>query len=186
MKVYIKNMIINESKLLVEDIVKYLKINHTGIEFEFININEDVKKSDIELFEIELKKYGLEIITDNDEIMSERVKNIIYELYNSKSKPPRIAISKYLERLVNYDYNYIANLFKRINGYTIQSYTINIKIDKVKKILKFNNLNMKEIVSQLNYSSSAHLSYQFKKITGITITKFKYNISLARLNDPSL
>jgi hypothetical protein len=186
MKIYIKDMVVKESKFIVEQIADSLKINHSDIEFEFIEVDDDLKNQDIYLFENELKKNGLKILTDNDEILSERIKSIFFELYNSKNKAPRITISKYLEKKLQYDYNYISTLFKKINGFTIQSYILVIKIEKIKKILQFNNLSIKEITNLLNYSSTAHLSYQFKKITGITITEFKDNIRLARLNNTGL
>ena len=170
-----------DSRVLVELIADSLKMYHSDVEFGFIEFDKDISKICLDVFEIELNKVGFEIIIKNDEILTEGVKNIIFELYNSKVEVSKISFSNILSDGLHYDYNYIATCFKKINGFTIQSYIILIKVNKIKEILKFNNTSLKDIAFDLNYSSTAHLSNQFKKSTGITISKFKDNIRLERL-----
>lgn len=120
-----------------------------------------------------LLKYGLELMEDKKSILIEKIKNIIVEMVHYSEEPPVTNFSDYLSKKINYDYNYISNLFSEVKGTTIEHYIIAHKIERAKELLIYNELTLTEIAWKLHYSSVAHLSNQFKKVTGLTPTFFK-------------
>ena len=123
-----------------------------------------------------LLKSGLELLDDNKSILIEKIKNVITEMIHYSDDILRVNNSDYISKKLNYDYTYLANIFSEVNGITIQQYIIINKIERVKELLLYNQLNLTEIAFQLHYSSVAHLSNQFKKVTGI-----KFNISIFKV-----
>jgi AraC-like DNA-binding protein len=120
-----------------------------------------------------LKKTGLELMDSRKSILIEKIKIIIIELIHYSDYPLKINLSDYLTSKLNYDYTYLANLFTEVQGTTIEHFFIFHKIERVKELLVYDELNLKEIAFKLHYSSVAHLSNQFKKITGLTPSHFK-------------
>jgi AraC-like DNA-binding protein len=118
-------------------------------------------------------KSGLIILDDKKAIMIERIKNVIVEMVHYSDEVPKMNYSEYISEKLNHDYNYLSNTFSEMRGVTIQQYIIMHKIEQVKELLLYDELNLTEIAFKLNYSSVAHLSAQFKKITGLSPSYFK-------------
>ncbi len=121
----------------------------------------------------DLSKIGFELIDDKKTMIIEKIKNLITELVQEADNKININLSVYLSGKINYDYNYLSNLFSEIEGITIEKYYISQRIEKVKELLVYNELTLAEIADQLDYSSVAYLSSQFKKVTGLTPTFYK-------------
>ncbi|NTW31235.1 MAG: AraC family transcriptional regulator, partial [Bacteroidetes bacterium] len=119
-------------------------------------------------------KSGLELMDDKKAILIEKIKNLVVELIHYTDETPKINYSDYLSKKLNYDYTYLANLFSEVTGFTIEHYIIAHKIERVKELLLYDELNLTQISYKLNYSSVSHLSSQFKKVTGLTPTFFKH------------
>jgi YesN/AraC family two-component response regulator len=122
---------------------------------------------------IALLRSGLELMDDKKSIFIQKIKNAIVELVHHSEEPLSVKFSEYLGNKLNHDYTYMANLFSEVQGVTIEQYMIAHKIERVKELLVYNELNLTEIAYQMHYSSVAHLSHQFKKVTGLTPSHFK-------------
>lgn len=121
-----------------------------------------------------LLKYGLEVMDDKKSILIEKIKNVVIEMVHYLDDDPlKVNFSGHLSEKLNLDYTYLANLFSEVQGITIEQFIIRHKIERVKELIRFDDLNLTEISWKLNYSSVAHLSNQFKKVTGITPSQFK-------------
>tara|TARA_R110002095_G_scaffold86698_2_gene75488 strand:- start:1023 stop:1541 length:519 start_codon:yes stop_codon:yes gene_type:complete len=127
-----------------------------------------------------LQSFGFSIIDDKRSKLIERIKTLIVELVHQQNNDIKTNLSTYLTQHINHDYNYITNLFSEVTGTTIEKYFIAQKIERVKELLVYNELTLSEIAYQLNYSSVAHLSNQFKKVTGLTPSYFKGIKSIKR------
>lgn len=160
-------------KLLVSDTLDALKIKYSSLDLGMVTTC--VKVSDQKKLELAaiLKKSGLIVLDDKRSILIEKIKNVIVEMIHYSDEPPTDSYSDYISEKLGYDYTYLANVFSEVKGITIQHYIILHKIEKVKELLLYDELNLSEISYQLNYSSVAHLSTQFKKITGLTPSFFK-------------
>ena len=161
-------------KMLVRDTLDLLNIKFFSIELGLVETVDEVAEEDfLKLTEI-LKKAGLFILDDKRSILIEKIKNVIIEMIHHSNESPTQNFSEYLSEKLEYDYTYLANTFSEVKGITIQHFIILHKIEKVKELLLYDELNLNEISSKLNYSSSAHLSAQFKKITGLTPSFYKH------------
>ena len=138
-----------------------------------VEILEDITQEQKVTLKNNLAKAGLELIEDKRAIIIERIKNVIIELIHYSEEVPTVNYSDYISEKLHYDYTYLSNLFSEVKGITIQQFIINNKIERVKELLLYDELNLTEISYKLNYSSVAHLSNQFKKVTGLTPSFFK-------------
>lgn len=173
MKLYIKYMVSLRCKMLVRETLNCLKIKCSLIELGQVETFQTVsEKKLLQLAEI-LKKSGLILLDDKRSILIEKIKNVIIEMIHYSDELPTENYSDYISAKLGYDYTYLANVFSEVKGVTIQHYIILHKIERVKELLLYDELNFSEISYQLNYSSVGHLSTQFKKITGLTPTFFK-------------
>lgn len=134
-----------------------------------VNISEQQKKN----LDVALRKSGLELLDDKKSMLVEKIKIIIIELVHYSEEQLKVNLSDFLSEKLNYDYTYLANLFSETQGTTIEKFLINHKIERVKELLVYDELNLKEIAFKIHYSSVAHLSSQFKRITGLTPSQFK-------------
>lgn len=150
-----------------------LGLHFITIDLGVVDVLEDVSAQKRELFRINLLKYGLELLEDKKSILIEQIKNVIIEMIHYLEEPTKVNYSDYMSEKLNYDYTYLSNIFSEVNGITIQQYIILHKIEKVKELLLYDELNLTEISYRLNYSSVAHLSNQFKKVTGLTPSFYK-------------
>jgi AraC-like DNA-binding protein len=120
-----------------------------------------------------LHNAGLELMDDKRAVLIEKIKNVIVEMVHYSDELPRVNFSDYLSEKLSYDYTYLANLFSEVQGTTIEKFTINHKIERVKELIIYDELSITEIAWKMNYSSVAHLSNQFKKVTGLSPSHFK-------------
>jgi len=165
--------------MVVKSELEKLGLHHLTLELGETEIMEDISKEQLARLDVDLKKSGLELIDDKKSILVERIKTLIIELVHYADDQIKINLSDYLSAKLNHDYYYLANLFSEVKGTTIENFYLNHKIEKVKELLVYDELNLTEIAFKMHYSSVAHLSNQFKKMTGLTPSHFK-NLRLKR------
>ena len=168
-------------KMLVKEELKNLKILNVVIDIGMIEILEKITQKKLEQLKINLLRSGLELLDDKKSILIERIKNVVIEMIHYTDELPTQNISVLLSEKLNYDYTYLANVFSEVKGVTIQQFIINHKIEKVKELLLYEELNLTEIAYKLHYSSVSHLSNQFKKVTGHS-PSFYNHLKLKRRN----
>ena len=160
-------------KMVVKSELEKLGVPYTKIDLGEVELNETPSATQLNELSLALKKTGLELMDDNKSILIEKIKNIIIELIHYTDEPPAIKFSEFLSQKLNHDYTYLSNLFSEVQGTTIEHFIIAHKIERVKELLIYDDLNLTEIAYLLHYSSVAHLSSQFKKVTGLTPSHFK-------------
>ena len=160
-------------KMAVKEELDKLKLKHTSIELGEVNLKKDITGDDREFLRKGLIKKGLELIDDKKSLLIEKTKTIIIELIHYSEENPKINYSDYISEKLDYNYNHLSSLFSEVTGTTIVNYIIINKIERVKELLLYDELTLTEISLLMEYSSVAHLSHQFKKITGLTPTYFK-------------
>ena len=150
-----------------------MHLHFTVVELGEVNILENLSSEQRKELKISLLKSGLELLEDKKSILIEKIKNIVVEMVHYSDEAPLLNFSAYLSEKLNYDYNYLSNLFSEVKGITIEHFIIAHKIERAKELLIYNELTLTEIAEKLHYSNVAHLSNQFKKVTGLTPTFFK-------------
>ncbi|NCP83990.1 MAG: helix-turn-helix transcriptional regulator [Bacteroidetes bacterium] len=160
-------------KMIVKEELKKLGLKYVIVDLGMVEILEDITNEQREALKVNLLKSGLELLDDKKSILIERIKNVIIEMIHYSDEFPTVNYSDYISEKLDYDYTYLANTFSEVKGITIQQYIIIHKIERVKELLLYDELNLTEISYKLNYSSVQHLSNQFKKITGLTPSYFK-------------
>ncbi|MEX2351346.1 MAG: AraC family transcriptional regulator [Balneolaceae bacterium] len=173
MKLYIKYMVSLRCKMLVESELHKLGLTCVSVDLGMVEIRENISKEKLSEFSKALKNSGLELLGDKKDILVEKIKSVIVEMIHYSDEVPKVNNSDYISEKLNHDYTYLSNTFSEVKGITIQQYIIQHKIEKVKELLVYDELSLTEIAHKLHYSSVAHLSNQFKKITGLTPTYFK-------------
>lgn len=173
MKLYIKYMVSLRCKMLVKSELEKLGLTCVSVDLGMVDVREEVSKEQLEAFNKNLKKAGLELLDDKKNILVENIKAVIIEMIHYSDEVPKVNDSVYISEKLNYDYTYLSNTFSEVKGMTIQQYIILHKIERVKELLIYDELTLTEIAYKLHYSSVAHLSNQFKKVTGLTPTYFK-------------
>lgn len=160
-------------KMIVKDELKKLGLQYFIVDLGMVEILEDLTKEHRESLKIALLNSGLELMDDHKAILIERIKNVIIEMIHYADELPKVNYSDYISEKLGHDYTYLANIFTEVKGITIQQFIIIHKIEKVKELLLYDELNLTEISYKLHYSSVAHLSNQFKKITGLSPSFYK-------------
>lgn len=173
MILYIKYMVSLRCKMLVREELKKLNIDYLNIELGMVETLGNVAPETLEKFKNNLAYSGLELLDDKKAILIERIKNVIIEMIHYTDEVPKVNYSDYISEKLHHDYTYLSNVFSEVKGITIQHFIIMHKIERVKELLLYDELTLTEIAYLLNYSSIAHLSNQFKKITGLSPTYFK-------------
>ncbi|HEY4107530.1 AraC family transcriptional regulator [Puia sp.] len=166
-------MISLRCKMMVEEELKKLGIAYATIELGMVELMDDIPDSLRQALKTSLLRSGLEVMDDRKSILIERIKMVIIEMIHYADDAPILNFSDYISEKLNYDYTYLSNIFSEVQGITIQQYIILHKIEKVKELLLYDELTLTEIAYKLHYSSVAHLSNQFKKITGLAPSYFK-------------
>ncbi|WP_321332204.1 AraC family transcriptional regulator [uncultured Bacteroides sp.] len=159
--------------MFVENVLKRYGVSYLSVQLGKIEIRDQVTRNQYTQIQDALLKFGLDIITDKKKILIEKIKTSIIELIHNPDKQSKINFSAYLSCKLKYNYTYLSNVFSENEGITIEHFIIRHKIERVKELILYNELNISEIANKLHYSSTAHLSNQFKKETGITPTFFK-------------
>lgn len=159
--------------MVVKSELEKLGLHHTRVELGEAEVMEDLSKEQLYRLNSALNKAGLELMDDNKTILVEKIKTIIIELIHYNEDQIKVNLSDYLSGKLNHNYTYLSNLFSDVKGTTIEKYYLTHKIERVKELLVYEELNLTEIAYKLHYSSVAHLSNQFKKMTGLTPSHFK-------------
>jgi AraC-like DNA-binding protein len=173
LKLFIKNMVSIRCKMVVKSELEKLGLNFSDVELGEVEIIGKVSKDQLDSLGASLKLTGLELMDDNKKILVEKIKTIIIELIHYSDEQIKINLSDYLSEKLNHNYTYLSNLFSEVKGTTIEQFYLANKIERVKELLVYDELNLTEIAWKLHYSSVSHLSNQFKKMTGLTPSHFK-------------
>ena len=166
-------MVCSRCKMVVESELKKLGLHPITVNLGEVEIKEDSVKHIKIILQKNLQKFGFDLIDDKKSKVIEKVKNLIIDIVHHKNNYINVNLSDYLTQNILQDYGSISSLFSEIEGITIEKYFINQKIEKIKELIMYNELSLSEIANQLNYSSVAHLSNQFKKATGFSPTFYK-------------
>lgn len=173
MKLFIKNMVSIRCKMIVKSELEKLGLHYTVVELGEVAIKENLSPKKQNQLKAALLRSGLELMDDRKAMLIEKIKNTIVEMVHYSDELPKVSFSNFLSEKLNHDYTYLSNIFSEVKGITIEQYIISHKIERVKELLVYNELTLTEISYKLNYSSVAHLSNQFKKVTGLTPSFFK-------------
>lgn len=160
-------------KMIVKSELDKLGLHYGTVDLGEVDVKETVTAKQRDQIKTALLKSGLELMDDKKAMLIEKIKNVIVELVHYSEEPLEINFSDYLSRKLNHDYTYLTNLFSEVTGITIEHYLISHKIERVKELILYDELNLTEIAYKMHYSSVAHLSTQFKKVTGLTPSHFK-------------
>ena len=166
-------MVSARCKITVKDELKKLGLHFIIVELGEIEIMENISAQQRELLKVGLLSSGLELMDDKRSVLIERIKNVIIEMVHHSDEVVRVNFSHYLSEKLNHDYTYLSNLFSEVQGTTIEQFIIAHKIERIKELIIYGELNITEIAWKMKYSSVAHLSNQFKKMTGLSPSHFK-------------
>lgn len=166
-------MVSNRCKMAVKEELKKLGLHFIVVDLGEVDIMEDISIEKREELKSALASSGLELMDDKRSMLIEKIKNIIIDMVHHSDELIRVNYSDYLSEKLNHDYTYLANLFSEVQGTTIEHFIISHKIERIKELIIYNELNITEIAFKMNYSSVAHLSNQFKKVTGLSPSHFK-------------
>jgi len=160
-------------KLIVQQELEKLGIPYLSVELGMVETKDSISEQQQTNLNLSLKRVGLEILEDKRSILIDKIKSVIIEMVHYHEELPKSNYSDYISEKLGYDYTYLSNIFSEVKGITIQQFIIIHKIERVKEMLLYDELNLTEISYRLNYSSVSHLSNQFKKITGLTPSYYK-------------
>jgi AraC-like DNA-binding protein len=166
-------MVCIRCKMAVKSELDKLGLHYTSVELGEADICEEPSQQQLDSLNSALKNSGLELMDDKKSILVEKIKTTIIELVHEKDTQLKTNLSDYLNEKLHHDYTYMSNLFSEVKGTTIEKFYLAHKIERVKELLVYDEMTLTEIADKLHYSSVAHLSNQFKKITGLTPTHFK-------------
>lgn len=171
-KLYIKNMVCHRCVIVVEQELEKFGIKPVSTRLGEVNLAERPKPEQLHEIRNALSAVGFELIDDRKSKLIEQIKNLIIDVVHHQKKL-KINLSDYLAEQIGKDYSYLSALFPDVEGTTIEQYTIHQRIERVKELLVYDELTLSQIAYEMGYSSVAHLSNQFKKVTGLTPSHFK-------------
>lgn len=166
-------MVSNRCKMVVKSELQKHGLHFTTVQLGEVDVMENISTELYDTLNTSLKKTGLELMDDKNSILVERIKILIIEIVHYTEEQIKINLSDYLSEKLHHNYTYLSNLFSEVKGTTIEQYFLSHKIERVKELLVYDELNLTEIAYKMHYSSVAHLSNQFKKMTGLTPSHFK-------------
>lgn len=166
-------MVCIRCQMVVKSELEKLGLHYIDVKIGEANIIEQILPEQLEQLDISLRKSGLQLMDNKKSILVEKIKAAIIELVHYTNEQIKVNLSDYLSETLNYDYTYLANLFSEVKGITIERFYLTHKIEKVKELIVYDELNLTEIAHKMHYSSVSHLSNQFKKFTGLTPSHFK-------------
>jgi YesN/AraC family two-component response regulator len=166
-------MVSNRCKMAVKDELRKLGLHFIVVDLGEVEIMENITMSQRELLKANLINSGLELMDDKRAMLIEKIKNVIIEMVHHSDEIIKINFSDYLSEKMNHDYTYLSNLFSEVQGTTIEHFIISHKIERIKELIIYGEHNITEIAWKMGYSSVAHLSSQFKKVTGLSPSHFK-------------
>ena len=160
-------------KMIVKSEIERMGLHYTNVVLGEANIEEDISHEKWKQLDSNLRTYGIELLEDKKSILIEKIKNIIIDQVHYAEEPLKINLSQLIADVLCHDYTYLANLFSANQGITIEHFYIQHRIERIKELLMYDELNITEIAEMMHYSSVAHLSNQFKKTTGLSPSYFK-------------
>lgn len=172
-------MVSQRCKMVVKGELKKLGLHFIIVDLGMVEIMENLNAEQKKLLEKNLLVHGLELMDDKKSILIEKIKNVVVEMIHYSEEIPQVNYSDFISEKLHYDYTYLSNIFSKVKGMTIQQFIILHKIEMVKELLLYDELNLTEISYKLHYKSVSHLSKQFKKITGLTPSFYK-NLKVKR------
>lgn len=171
---HIKNMVCDRCVMVVRQQFDQLQLQYKNIQLGQVELNEEPGAEKLEQLRLMLQQHGFELLDDKKAKTVERIKNSIVSLIHGKDADEfNLKLSAMLEEKLGMDYHYLSSLFSSVEGVTIEKYAILQRIEKVKELLMYDEKNLSEIAFEMGYSSTQHLSQQFKKVTGLTPSHFK-------------
>jgi len=173
MKLYIKNMVCSRCVLVVKQELGKLRLLPAIVSMGEVELSKPATEKQLADLNQKLKKLGFELLGNQKQKQIEKIKNQLIKKVQTGEIEEHFSITEYLTKAISKDYSYISRLFSEVEGITIEQFFILQKIEKVKELLVYGELNLSEISYKLGYSSVAHLSAQFKKVTGLTPSHFK-------------
>ena len=173
MKLYIKYMVSIRCKMVVKEELEKLGLRHVILNLGSVELIDNLTSTQRDVLKLELLKSGLELMDDKKAVLIEKIKNVIIEMVHYTDELPKVNYSDYISEKLGLDYTHISKIFSEVKGITIEQFIIAHKIERVKELLIYDELNLTQISYMLNYSSVSHLSRQFKKVTGLTPSFFK-------------
>ena len=173
MKLYVKYMVSIRCKMVVKEALRAMGLHFVVVDLGEIEVMEDLTDEQRRKLKTTLLKVGLELMDDKKAMMIERIKNVIIEMVHYPDVYIKVNFSNYLSEKLSYDYTYLANLFSEVQGTTIEQFIISHKVERIKELIIYGEWNITEIAHRMNYSNLAHLSSQFKKVTGLSPSHFK-------------
>ena len=166
-------MVSNRCKIVVKEELTKLGLHFIIVDLGEVEIMETLTAVQLEQLKIALHISGLELMDDKRAVLIEKIKNVITEMVHHTDELPKMNYSDFISEKLQYDYTYLSNIFSEVKGITIQQFIIIHKIERAKELLLYDELNLTEISYKLHYSSVAHLSNQFKKVTGLSPSHYK-------------
>lgn len=166
-------MVSARCKMVVKEELKKLGLHFMVVDLGEVDIMETISLDQREELKAALLSSGLELMDDKRAVLIEKIKNVIVEMVHHSDEIIKVNFSTYLSEKLNHDYTYLANLFSEVQGTTIEQFLISHKVERIKELIIYGELNITEIAWKMNYSSVAHLSNQFKKVTGLSPSHFK-------------
>ena len=166
-------MVSARCKMAVKEVLKSMNLHFVVVDLGEVDIMEDLTLEQREKIKAALLISGLELIEDKKAMLIEKIKNVIIQMVHHSEEVIKVNFSNYLSEKLDHDYTYMANLFSEVQGTTIEQYIIFNKVERIKELIIYGELNITEIAWKMNYSSVAHLSNQFKKVTGLSPSHFK-------------
>jgi AraC-like DNA-binding protein len=173
MELHIKNMVSLRCRMVVQQEFQKLGLRYDSIDLGTVEIPEEISEEKRKLLRTSLLKWGLELMEDKKTILVEKTRILIIEMIHYSDELPDVNNSDFLSEKLGYDYSYLSNIFSEVKGISLQQFIIQHKVERIKELLLYDELNLSEISYKLHYSSVAHLSNQFKKITGVTPSFYK-------------
>lgn len=166
-------MVSNRCKMAVKEELKKLGLHFIVVDLGEVDVMENISGEQREQLKTALLVSGLELMDDKRAVLIEKIKNVITEMIHHSDEVPKVNYSDFIAEKLKYDYTYLSNIFSEVKGITIQQFIIIHKIERAKELLLYDEMNLTEISYKLHYSSVAHLSNQFKKVTGMSPSQFK-------------
>lgn len=183
MKLFLKYDINTAFKKILQEQLDKFQISYSLISFGEVEIKQAFSNERLQQLNMSLNNYGIEIVESQKSILVQKIKDAITEMVYIEDKAPTTKISSYLAKKLNHSYGYISNLFSDVTYTSIENFIIIQKTERAKQLIITNDLTITEIAWKLNYSSLAHLSAQFKNVTGLTPTAFQRIINKRRMHD---
>ncbi len=166
-------MVSNRCKLAVKTELKKLGLHFIVIDLGEVEIMEGLNAEKRSLLKQGLLDCGLELMDDKKAILIEKIKTIIIQMIHHSEENIKVNFSDYLSEKLSHNYTYLANMFSEVQGTTIEHFIIAHKVERIKELIIYGEYNITEIAWKMGYSSVAHLSSQFKKVTGLPPSHFK-------------